>query len=75
MIGNQKGTPQNPTLKSWAYITSLEVLSRFENERGWGLKSGEAFKCNKTNVSADVSERRDKTYLRNEFKLTFNTWD
>ena len=34
---------------------------------GGGLISGWAYKRNKKNVS----ERRDKTYLRNELKLTF----
>ena len=37
------------------------------NGGGGGLISGWAYKRHKNNVS----ERRDKTYLRNELKLTF----
>ena len=53
---------------SWAYITSKGVLGGLINGEGGGLISGWAYKQNKKNVS----ERRDKTYLRNELKLTYH---
>ena len=54
---------------SWAYITSKGVLGGLINGGGGGgLISGWAYKQNKKNVS----ERRDKTYLRNELKLTYH---
>ena len=43
-----------------------EILGGLIN--GGGLISGWAYKRNKKNVS----ERRDKTYLRNELKLTYH---
>ena len=46
-----------------------EVLDGFINGGGGGgLIPGWAYKRNKKNVS----ERRDKTYLRNELKLAFH---
>ena len=49
---------QNPALKPWAYIPSQGVLG--------GLINGEG------GLYPDVSERRDKTCLRNELKLTYH---